>query len=376
MPEVQGGSAEYVDLPRDVRSGEELDVAKLGAYLRETLPELIGDRTLEVSQFPGGHSNLTYLVRAGELDFVLRRPPFGSKVKSAHDMGREYKVLSCLHRHYPLAPEPLAHCTDDSVMGAEFYVMRRVEGIILRKEMPAGLDLSAAQVHALHERFVDNYAALHALDYKAIGLGDLGRPQGYVRRQVEGWTRRYAGSKTDDIPAVERVAAWLNERIPVVPGVSGESGESGESGASLIHNDYKLDNLVLNPDDPTEIVGVLDWEMSTVGDPLMDLGTTLSYWVTADDSDEMQMIRMGPTHVPGGFDRRGVAERYAEKSGRDLSNLAYYYVFGLFKTAVVLQQIYYRYKQGLTQDPRFAVFIEAVKVLSATADRAAESGRI
>lgn len=364
MPEVQAGSAEYVDLPRDVRSGEELDVAKLGAYLRETLPELIGDRPLEVSQFPGGHSNLTYLVRAGELDFVLRRPPFGSKVKSAHDMGREYKVLSCLHGHYPFAPEPLAHCTDPSVMGAEFYVMRRVEGIILRKDCPAGLDLSAPQVRALHERFVDNHVALHALDYEAIGLGDLGRPQGYVRRQVEGWTRRYSGSKTDDIPTVERVAAWLNERIPA------------ETGASLIHNDYKLDNLVLSPDDPTDIVGVLDWEMSTVGDPLMDLGTTLSYWVTADDSDEMQMIRMGPTHVPGGFDRRGVAERYAEKSGRDLSNLAYYYVFGLFKTAVVLQQIYYRYKQGLTQDPRFALFIEAVRVLSATADQAAESGHV
>jgi aminoglycoside phosphotransferase (APT) family kinase protein len=356
--------AEYVDSPRGIRSGEELDIAKLTAYLRSVMPELIGDHPIEVSQFPGGHSNLTYLVRAGKRAFVLRRPPFGSKVKSAHDMGREYKVLSCLRGHYPLAPEPVAHCTDDAVMGAEFYVMRRVEGVILRKDIPPGLDLSAARLGALHEHFVDNLVALHALDYNAIGLGDLGRPSGYVRRQVEGWTRRYSGSKTDDIPAIERAAAWLGERIP------------DESGASLIHNDYKLDNLVLNADDPREIIGVLDWEMSTVGDPLMDLGTTLSYWIVPTDSDEMQTIRWGPTHLPGGLDRQGVAERYAAKSGRDISNLVYYYVFGLFKTAVVLQQIYFRYKQGLTKDPRFALLIEAVKALAISADRAAQAGRI
>ena len=357
-------STEHVDLPRDIRSGEELDIARLSAYLRETLPNLFGDHALEVSQFPGGHSNLTYLIRAGEQAYVLRRPPFGSKVKSAHDMGREYRVLSCLQGHYPPAPEPLAHCTDDGVMGAEFYVMRRIEGVILRKDLPPGLDLSAPRLRALHERFVDNHVALHALDYQAIGLGDLGRPKGYVRRQVEGWTRRYSDSKTDDIPNIERAAAWLNERIPT------------ESGASLIHNDYKLDNLVLDPNDPTKIIGVLDWEMSTVGDPLMDLGTTLSYWVSPGDADEMQMFRWGPTHLPGGLDRQGIADRYAEQSGRDVSNLVYYYVFGLFKTAVVLQQIYYRYKQGLTQDPRFPLLIEVVKALAATADSAAQSGRV
>ena len=358
------GTLEHVDSPRDIRSGEELDVAKLSAYLRCTLPDLIGDHALDVAQFPGGHSNLTYLIRAGAQSFVLRRPPFGSKVKTAHDMGREFKVLSCLHGHYAPAPEPLAHCTDDEVMGAEFYVMRRVEGVILRKDVPVGLDLSGSRLGALHERFVDNLVALHALDYQAIGLRDLGRPAGYVRRQVEGWSRRYSGSKTDDIPAIDRAAAWLNERIPT------------ESGASLIHNDYKLDNLVLNPEEPTEIIGVLDWEMSTVGDPLMDLGTSLSYWVQADDCDEMQTFRWGPTHLPGGLDRQGIAERYAAKSGRDISNLVYYYVFGLFKTAVVLQQIYYRYKQGLTHDPRFAMMIEVVKVLAATADRAATAGRM
>ncbi|MEZ4224170.1 MAG: phosphotransferase family protein [Polyangiaceae bacterium] len=356
--------SEHVDGAGGVRSGEELELEPLCAYLRDQLAEIPKDAEVAVEQFHSGHSNLTYLVRAAGREYVLRRPPFGSKVKSAHDMGREFRVLDKLSRVYPLAPEPLLHCSDASVLGAEFYVMRRLRGIILRKDLPVGLTLSEAEVRKLHQNLVRELARLHALDYRAIGLGDLGKPEGYVERQVRGWTRRYHDAKTDDIPAVPRLAEWL------------ESSRPSESGAGLIHNDYKLDNVVLDPDEPTRIVGVLDWEMSTVGDPLMDLGTTLSYWVEAGDSDEFQLTRWGPTHLPGSLTRQEIVELYAAESGRDLGSAVFYYAFGLFKTAVVLQQIYYRYAKGLTKDPRFAVLIHGVRVLAARGVEAIESGRV
>ncbi len=250
-----------------VRAGEEIDLEPVARYLRAAVPEIGEASEISIEQFPSGHSNLTYLVRAGGRQYVLRRPPFGSKVKSAHDMGREYRVLSALHRVYPLAPEPLAFCEDESVLGAKFYVMRRIEGVILRKDLPPGLELAPERVRALHGNLIDELARLHALDPDAAGLADLGKPVGYVERQISGWTRRYADSKTDDIGAVEELGRWLADHHPP------------ESGAALIHNDYKLDNVVLAPDDPTRIIGVLDWEMATLGDPLMDLGTSLSYWV-------------------------------------------------------------------------------------------------
>jgi aminoglycoside phosphotransferase (APT) family kinase protein len=347
-----------IDQAQSVRAGEELDLEPLAAYLRAHLVETGSHAEISVAQFPSGHSNLTYLVRAGEREYVLRRPPFGSQVKSAHDMSREYRVLSKLCRVYPLAPEPLLYCDDESVLGAKFYVMRRVRGTILRKDVPPGLELDAGAVRRLHEHFIDQIAALHAVDFAAAGLGDLGKPEGYIERQVSGWTRRYAGSQTDEIESVERVAAWLAEHLPV------------EGAPALIHNDFKLDNLVLDPKDPARIIAVLDWEMSTLGDPLMDLGTSLSYWVEAGDSDALQQVRWGPTSLPGSFTRRELAARYGEKSGRDVSNIRYFYCFGLFKTAVVLQQIYYRYKQGLTHDERFAPLIWGVRILC---DRAAET---
>ncbi len=351
-------ATDVIDPTRAVRPGEELDVSALERYVLAHVPG--ASAPVVVEQFPSGHSNLTYLLRAGDLELVLRRPPFGNRVKTAHDMGREYTILSRIHAVYPPAPQPLAYCEDPSVLGAPFYLMKRIRGIILRRKPPAGLALPPERVRALCESFVDNLAALHAVDYRAAGLGDLGKPEGYVERQVTGWTKRYRDARTDDIEAIDGIASWLAARIP------------RESGAALIHNDYKYDNLVLDPDDPTRIVGVLDWEMSTIGDPLMDLGTALGYWIEAGDPEPMRALPFGPTDLPGSFTRREIAERYAAKTGRDVSDLRFHYCFALFKTAVVAQQIYKRFHQGLTTDERFAMMIVGVRLLGERALSVAE----
>ncbi len=352
---------ELQDSTKPVRQGEELDLARLEPYLRGHFPDLGGE--LVVKQFPSGHSNLTYSVALGEKEMVLRRPPFGSKVKSAHDMGREYNVLAKLHAAYP-TPRPLLYCTDDSVLGAPFYVMERVRGLILRRNLPDGLALPPETARKLSESFIDNLAALHGLDYTALGLGELGKPQGYLDRQVRGWMERYQGSKTHDLPEVEPLSAWLREHMPA------------HSGATLIHNDYKYDNMVLDPTDITRIKAVLDWEMCTLGDPLTDLGTALAYWIDPDDPPEMQMVRWGPTIVPGMLRRAELAQRYAEKTGRDLSDIVFYYVFAMFKVAVIIQQIYYRYFHGLTKDERFASLGEVAKTLMRVGLNASEESRI
>jgi len=354
--------SQFLDQTRAVREGEELDLARLQPFLRDKFPDETGP--LVVEQFPAGHSNLTYLVRLGDREMVLRRPPFGSKVKTAHDMGREYRVLSKLHAAFGPAPEPLFHCDDLDVLGAPFYAMERIEGVILRKDLPAELEISPDLARRMGLAFIENLAELHSIDFREIGLGELGRPEGYVERQVSGWIKRYYGSQTDDIPEVETLARWLTDHMPK------------ESGAALIHNDYKFDNVVLDPNDLTRIIGVLDWEMSTLGDPLMDLGTTISYWINADDPDDLQLIRWGPTTIPGALTRQELTDHYAACTGRDTSNIAYYFVYALFKTAVIAQQIYYRYKQGLTKDERFAFFIEATKIMMRAAERSTKSGEI
>lgn len=319
---------------------------------------------MEVAQFPSGHSNLTYLLRIGGQELVLRRPPFGAKIKTAHDMGREHRILLHLADVYPKAPRPLLYCEDDSVLGAPFYVMERLTGVVLRASVPKGLDLTPPLMRRLCENFVDNLVEIHGIDYEAVGLGDLGHPVGYVRRQIEGWTRRYQEAHTDHILDIERVARWLAENMPA------------ETKPSLIHNDYKYDNLVLDPDDLSRIVGVLDWEMATIGDPLMDFGTTLGYWVDPNDPAELQSLPFGLTTLAGNLSRRELAQRYAEQSGRNLSNILFYYVYALFKIAVIVQQIYARYKAGLTRDQRFAMMIYVVQVLGKTAVLAIEKGRI
>ncbi len=353
------GTQNAVDRPSTVRPGEELNLEALVAYLRRLFPDL-KSTDLKVSQFPSGHSNLTYLLRLGERDLVLRRPPFGAKIKSAHDMRREFDILRHLASVYPKVPRALAYCEDEGVIGAPFYLMERLRGVILRGALPQGLELPAAQMRRLSENFIDNLVEIHRVDIQTAGLGGLGRPEGYVKRQVEGWAQRYHSARTDDIPEMEHVAAWLAGHMPP------------ESGAALIHNDYKYDNLVLDSDDPAQIIGVLDWEMATIGDPLMDLGTSLGYWIDPQDPPELQALNFGLTTLPGNLNRRELAERYAQQSGRDLSNMTFYYVYALFKIAVIVQQIYARFKAGYSQDERFAGLFFAVQVLSRAAVQAIE----
>jgi aminoglycoside phosphotransferase (APT) family kinase protein len=352
----------FLDQSRPVREGEQLDVAKLEPYLHEHLPQFPGPLTVE--QFPHGHSNLTYLLRLGKYEMVLRRPPFGNQVKSAHDMGREYRVLSSrLAKVYPPAPKAYFYCEDDTVLGAPFYVMERRHGVVLRKTLPPGLTLDPDTVRRMSEALIDNLALLHTLDYQAAGLGELGKPEGYVERQVTGWTNRYRNAQTEDVPSMDQLGRWLAGNMPK------------ESGAALIHNDYKYDNLLLDADDLTKIVAVLDWEMATIGDPLMDLGSSLSYWVEADDSDLLKAFVVGPTMLPGSLSRCQLVERYQEKTGRDLANVLFYYSFGLFKTAVIIQQIYARYVRGHTRDERFAELNAVVRSMSQAGVKAVETGK-
>jgi aminoglycoside phosphotransferase (APT) family kinase protein len=354
--------ADLQDQTTGVRPGEELDLAKLDHFLRAHFHGETG--ALVVRQFPSGHSNLTYSLRIGSREMVLRRPPFGSKVKTAHDMGREYRVLSKLHDHYAPAPQVLLFCDDLSVLGAPFYLMEPIHGIILRRDIPAELNFSPEVARRVSESFLDNLALLHSLDYTAVGLGDLGKPQGYLERQVHGWIERYHGSKTHDIPEVETISNWIQQHMPA------------SSAAALIHNDYKYDNVVLDPSDLTKIIGVLDWEMCTIGDPLSDLGSALAYWVDASDSAEILETRWGPTTYAGSLTRAKLVQRYAQKTGRDVSEMPFYLVFARFKIAVIVQQIYYRFHQGLTHDERFASMPGRINLLLHAARRTAETGAI
>ena len=346
----------FDDPVRPPRPGEELDAERLAAYLREVRPDL--DGPLEIAQFPSGHSNLTYLVRVGDEELVLRRPPGGRKPKSGHDMHREWVMISALKTAFPYVPEPIAYCDDPAVLGAPFFIMRRIRGLILRRDLPSGLHLEPDAMRRLCERLVDVHRELHALDYRELGLESMGHPEGYVQRQVEGWSRRYRDARTPDVPDFEEVMAWLEENRP------------GEAGASVIHNDYRFDNVVLDPNDPLRIIGVLDWEMATIGDPLMDLGASLAYWVEAGDPPDLQAIRLVPTHLPGALTRREVVERYLGETGYEVESFTFYYVYGLFRLAGIAQQIYYRYYHGQTRDGRFGRLGRAVHVLEAAARRA------
>jgi len=353
--------SDFLDHPANIRSGEELNVATLEPYLRNHFPD--AKAALQVRQFLAGHSNLTYSLQFGAKELVLRRPPFGSKVKSAHDMNREFRVLSKLHTVYSPAPEVFLYCDDDSIIGAPFYVMQPIHGIILRRKLPHGLDFSAEKVRRLGESFIDNLVRLHRVDYAAAGLAGLGKPEGYLERQVRGWTERYQGSKTHDYPEVEKISTWMQQHLPPTAAVS------------LIHNDYKYDNVVLDPDDITKIVGVLDWEMCTIGDSLTDLGTALAYWVDKTDPEEIQNNRWGPTTEQGSFTRAEIVHHYAQTTGRDVSHIAFYLTFARFKLAVIVQQIYYRYQQGLTKDARFASMPAAIQMLLRASLHNAQSGQ-
>lgn len=355
---------------KQIRTGEELNAENLRDFLREKL-NLKTDE-IEILQFPAGSSNLTYCVKIGETEYVLRRPPFGNQVKSAHDMSREFNVLEKLSKVYRPAPKPLIYSADESIIGSEFYLMERRHGLIIRGKIPMTETNSPNETlensQDLRKRvvasFIENLVELHSLDYEKIGLENLGKPEGYARRQVEGWTKRYFNAKTDEHFELGRSIEWLNENIP------------NSDGAALIHNDYKFDNVMLNAENLTEIVAVLDWEMATVGEPLMDLGTTLGYWMSKEVGAELLSMPFNPKILMENISRRELVEIYAEKSGRDVSNILFYYVFGTFKIAVIGQQIYFRYHKGFTQDKRFANFNHFVNALGKIALNAIESNKI
>lgn len=344
------------------RPGEELDASSLEEFLRSRLPTPF--KKLDILQFPAGSSNLTYLVQLGSTQYVLRRPPFGNTVKTAHDMKREFDVLSRLAFIYPPAPEPILFCDDESVIGAEFYLMEKKNGVVIRGAVPDEIAESNEIQHRLCRKFIENLARLHSVNYTSAGLGELGKPEGYNRRQVEGWTQRYLAAKTEEQAELEISMDWLCDNIP------------SESGASLIHNDYKFDNVMLDPDDLTRIVAVLDWEMVTIGDPLMDLGTTLGYWMSPEFGEELMNMPFNPRILMENISRRELVEMYASARGIAQPDMLFYYVFGTFKIAVIVQQIYARFVKGMTKDERFANFDRFVAALGRISNSAIERGSI
>ena len=343
---------------RAMRPGEELPVPEVDAWLKARVPGLEGDPM--VTQYSGGASNWTYRLQYPKHDLVLRRPPAGTKAKSSHDMSREFQVQKALRPVFPLVPEMVAHCADPAVLGAEFYVMRRIDGVIPRKEM--SVSLAPTQARRLCENVVDTLVALHDVDAEKAGLAPLGKGPRYARRQIEGWSDRYRKARTWNVPSFERVMRWLHERIP------------DDAASCVIHNDFRLDNLVLDPADPTRIVGVLDWEMATIGDPLMDLGNSLAYWVQADDGRMARATRRQPTHLPGMMTREEVVARYFEKSGLPPRDMTFYEVYGLFRLAGIVQQIYYRYHHRQTRNPAFRRFWLVTHYLHARCRRLIRTG--
>ncbi len=354
---------QITDKASPVRAGEEIDPAAVQNFLQENIDGLCGDIT--ITQFPSGYSNLTYLIEMGGRQMVLRRPPVGAKVKAGHDMGREYRMLKAIYPVFPYCPEPLAFSEDLSIIGAPFFVMAKLSGIILRKELPEGLIFSPEQAANLCRRLTDLQAEIHMIDVKKAGLDFIGKPQGYVQRQVEGWSQRYRKARTDDAPDCETIMAWLKEKMP-----------PDTDRPTIVHNDYKLDNVVLDPEKPENIIGVLDWEMTTCGDPLMDLGNSLAYWVEENDPKAMQMMRTMPTNMPGALTRQEILDHYEMRTGRSTRQFDFYYTFGLFRLAVIAQQIYYRYYHKITSNKRFATLIYAVNALEQTALRVIESSNL
>jgi aminoglycoside phosphotransferase (APT) family kinase protein len=349
-----------LDQAKAVRTGEELDVDILNPFLKETIPNF--SEITAVSQFPGGFSNLTYLIETDDKSYILRRPPHGASAKGGHDMGREFRVLSLLKKAgYSKIPTPLSIEESGALLGTPFYIMERLTGIILRPKDAQNAALTVDTMRHLSKRLIDGLAELHSLDIETTGLAQLGKPEGYVQRQVEGWIDRYHKAQTDDVFNMEIASDWMLKNMP------------RPQKPTFLHNDFKYDNVIWNPE-MSNIIGVLDWEMSTVGDPLMDFGATLAYWGEKGEGDFTKMMNI--TWLEGNLTRRQAIDRYAEKTGRDLSDILFYYVFGLYKNAVIAQQIYTRWKKGLTQDARFSGLIYGVFELSKMAVKAIETRKV
>lgn len=350
-----------VDQAGAVRAGEELNADAVDAWLKPQLAGLSG--TPKITQYAGGASNWTYRLEYATHDLILRRPPAGTRAKSAHDMGREFRIQQALKPVYPYVPKMIAHCTDDAIIGAEFYVMERVNGIIPRRNLPRGVDASEQTVRKLCLAWLDALIALHQVDYKAAGLEQLGKGAGYTRRQIEGWSERYTKARTWNVPSGKPVMQWLSANIPATERIC------------VTHNDFRFDNLVLAPNDPSRIIGVLDWELATLGDPLMDLGNSLAYWVEAGDDFLMKSVRRQPTHLPGMLTRKEVVESYCARMGFQPENWAFYEVYGLFRLSVIAQQIYFRYHHRQTRNPAFKNFWLFVNYLHWRSRRAIRRAR-
>lgn len=344
-----------LDAPGAVRAEDDFDVAAVDAFLKAQA-DLTG--TPQLRQFPGGASNLTYALSYPERELILRRPPGGHLPKSGHDMKREFTVQSKLADAFPYVPKMVAYCDDKSLIGSDFYVMEKVSGIILRKNLPAGLSFSADAAKALSTAWIERLVDLHAVDARAAGLGDLGKSEGYVERQIEGWSRRYVAARTRNVPSFKKVIAWL------------EANRPADVANCIIHNDWRLDNVVLSADDPGEIIAVLDWEMATLGDPLMDLGATLAYWIEPGEKGLAERFRMQPSNLPGMLSRAELVELYSERSGLAIDDFRFYEVYGYFRLAGIIQQIYKRYHDGETTNPRFKNFWIATWYLHRQAKRA------
>ena len=333
-----------------VRPGEELNTSALLEYLRGKVEG--AERGIAVEQFPSGHSNLTYLLRMGEREYVLRRAPLGPVAPKAHDMAREYRVLHAVHPHFPEAPQVLLLCEDSAVIGSVFFLMERRRGIILRDRVPSEVAATPDYPRRVSEALIDCLVRLHAIDVSEKNLAALGRPEGFLERQVRGWADRWNRAQTGDVPAMERVIQGLIDRLPPSPA------------PTLAHNDYKLDNVMLRAGAVDSIEAVLDWEMTTVGDPLADVGLTLCYWCWASAPELGAEGLPAITTESGWYTRDQFIRRYTERTGRDLSHIGYYEVLGIFKLAVILQQIYYRFHRGQTRDARFKDFGERVEQLA------------
>ena len=333
-----------------VRTGEELDVEALRTFLNTALGPK--GSSLEIRQFPGGHSNLTYLIRYGLNEFVLRRPPVGPVAPTAHDMPREYKLLETVHPLFRLAPKPILLCENADVIGVPFYLMERRRGVIVRSSVPQSIGENSSVRRGVSEAVVETLVKLHAVEIQESGIVQLGKPVGFVGRQVDGWARRWERSKTGELPPMEEVIQWLRVRVPVDDGKA----------ATIVHNDFKLDNVMLDEQEATRVVAVLDWEMSTVGDPLIDVGLFLAYWTMRGTESNSSLRAI--THGPGWLTRQGIIDLYGKATGRDLSRIVFYETFARFKVAVVIQQIYFRYVRGQTRDERFANLDVMVKQLA------------
>lgn len=342
----------------EVRPDERIDIQRLADYLKDRLPG--SENPLSLRQFGGGAANLTYLLDFGSHSYVLRRPPLGPVAKSAHDMSREFKVLSVLYKAYPYAPQAFLYCQDPQIIGSDFIIMERRQGIVVRRSIPKKIAAFPDGPSQMSQALVDALARFHAVNYEALGLSDLGRPQGFVKRQVEGWYRRWQNAKLHELPQMDDIYRWLKENRPQT------------TTFSLVHNDFKLDNVMLDPDDPGKVIAVFDWDMCTLGDPLSDLGALLSYWTEAADPPYMQALSMMPVGDMGFYTRQRLVERYAQQSGRSVENISFYHTLGLFRVTVIIAQIYYRYQRGQTKDERFALFETMIPLMARAAQETAE----